>query len=165
MSDHPKQVLFVCRHNQARSLMAETLLNMLGRRHFQAWSAGLDPADAVHPLALDTIRKAGLAPDPSPPKGVDAFLGADAPRLDFVFTVCEEVVDSLPDFPGHPVVAAWPIPDPNAKERANKVEQAAAFAEAFKLIRRRIELLVSLPMSGLDRLSLQSRVDEIGTVG
>ncbi|MCR6633189.1 MAG: arsenate reductase ArsC [Magnetospirillum sp.] len=154
-------VLFVCRQNAARSQMAQTLLQSLGKRRFQAHSAGSEPAAEVHPLTLETIRNAGLPTTGLHPKGLEIFATAEAPRMDFVFTVCDELSGCVLPILGRPVTAHWPIPDP-LEARGSHAEKAAVFAEAFKMMRRRIELFVELPLAGLDRLTMQRHLDEIG---
>lgn len=154
-------VLFVCRHNAARSQMAQVLLQVLGRRRFVAHSAGTEPVPDIHPLTLETIRNAGLPTQGLYPKGLDVFATDDAPRMDFVFTVCDELADCVLPILGRPVTAHWPIPDP-VPARGSHAEKAAVFAEAFKLMRRRVELFVELPLAGLDRLTMQRQLDQIG---
>lgn len=154
-------VLFVCRQNSARSQMAEALLNALGKPRLRAFSAGLEPAAELHPLTLETIRTAGLAARDLRPKGLEAFAGPDTPRMDFVFLVCEEAEPDLSPLPGRPMVAHWPIPDPSLVHGSHAA-MSAAFAEIFAMIRRRVELFVELPVTGLDHLTLQRHVDDIG---
>lgn len=160
--DASYNVLFVCRHNAGRSQMAQVLLNSLGRRRFVAHSAGVEPAEEIHPLTLETIRNAGLSPQGLHPKGIDIFGNAASSRMDFVFTVCDDLPGDALKLLGRPVIAHWPIPDP-VPGRGSHAAKAAAFAEAFKLMRRRVELFVELPIAGLDRLTMQSRLDRIGT--
>lgn len=160
--DTTYNVLFVCRQNAARSQMAQALLHALGRRRFVANSAGIDPAAEIHPLTLETIRNAGLSTAGLHPKGLDGFASAEAPPLDFVFTVCDDLSDCVLPLLGRPVTAHWPIPDP-VPARGSHAEKSAIFAETFKLMRRRIELFVELPLAGLDRLTMQRRLDQIGT--
>lgn len=161
MRDTPYTVLFVCRHNAARSQMAEALLGAVGRRRFQPFSAGFEPAADLHPLTLETIRNAGLRTDGLAPKPVGRFTAADAPPLDFAFTLCEEAEACSLPLPGTPMRAHWPFPDP-LQGSGGHAEQAAGFADVFRMIRRRLELFVELPMERLDRLTLQHRVDGIG---
>ncbi|MBC7953439.1 MAG: arsenate reductase ArsC [Rhodospirillaceae bacterium] len=162
MTDKIFNVLFVCNQNAGRSQMAEVLLNTVGKHRFRAFSAGIEPAAAIDPLTLETIRKGGFSTNGLTVKGLDAFVAADTPHMDFVVTVSEELADFMVPLKGHVMGAHWPIPGP-APLRASQAEKAAAFAEAFKMIRRRVELFVELPMSSLDRLTLQRKVDEIGT--
>lgn len=160
--DATYNVLFVCRHNAGRSQMAQVLLNSLGRRRFVAHSAGTEPAEELHPLTAETIRNAGLSLQGLHPKGIEVFANPAAPRMDFVFTVCDDLRGCVLPLMGRPVTAHWPIPDP-MPGRGSHAEKSAAFAEAFKLMRRRVELFVELPIAGLDRLTMQSRLDRIGT--
>ncbi len=157
----PFHVLFVCRQNAARSQMAQVLLTALGRRRFVAHSAGTEPAAEIHPLTLETIRNAGLPCAGLYPKGLGEFATAEAPRLDFVFTVCDELADCVLPILGRPVTAHWPIPDP-VPVRGSHAEMAAAFADSLRLMRRRVELFVELPLAGLDRLTMQRHLDRIG---
>lgn len=154
-------VLFVCNQNAARSQMAEVLLNTLGRRRFQAFSAGVEPTDAMDPLTLETIRNAGFSATGLTVKGLDAFTAAHTPHMDFIVTVCDELADWEPPLKGQSMTAHWPIPAPSLR-KASHAERAAIYAEAFKMIRRRVELFVALPLASLDRLALQREVDEIG---
>lgn len=153
--------LFVCRQNAARSQMAQVLLQTLGRRRFNACSAGTEPSADLHPLTLETIRNAGLPTTGLFPKGLEVFATAEAPRPDFVFTVCDELAGCVLPILGRPVTAHWPIPDP-ATAQGSHAERAAVFADAFKMLRRRIELFVELPLTSLDRLSMQRHLDRIG---
>lgn len=161
MLDNPFNVLFICRHNTARSQMAEALLSSIGRRRFIAYSAGIAPAAQIHPLTLETIRNAGLRTDDLAPKGLEMFSGAEAPALDFVFSLCEGDEVCAPALRGAPMQAHWPFPDPLGADGTH-AEKAAVFAEIFRMIRRRLELFVELPMERLDRLTLQRHVDGIG---
>lgn len=161
MLERPYNVLFICRHNTARSQMAQALLNAVARRRFVAWSAGTEPAQDIHPLTLETIRNAGLRTDDLAPKGIELFMGDDAPVLDFAFTMCEGAEQCPTALTGQPVRAHWPFPDPLTAQGSH-VEQAAEFADIFRMIRRRIELFVELPVERLDRLTLQRHVDGIG---
>lgn len=164
MVEKPFHVLFICRQNSARSQMAQVLLSQLGRRRFVAYSAGTEPAAEVHPLTLETIRNAGLRADDLSPKGLELFTGPDAPALDFAFTVCDDgTVPALP-LAGSPLIAEWPFPDPTVVPGSH-AEQSAAFADTFRMIRRRVELFVELPVERLDRLALQAHVDHIGRAG
>ncbi len=159
----PYQALFLCTGNSARSQMAAALLNRDGAGRFHAYSAGSDPAEQVHPVALEILERAELPTQGLYPKGWDTFCGPDAPALDFVFTVCDKAAaEPCPVWPGQPLSAHWGFPDPAAHQAVNEAEQRAVFAEVFRQIQNRIRLLVSLPVERLDRLSLQRRLDEIG---
>lgn len=154
-------VLFVCRENAARSQMAQALLHSLGRRRFVAHSAGTEPVAEIHPLALEAIRNAGLSPVGLYPKNVDSYTTGNVPRLDFIFTVCDDPRQCAMSRFGRAVIAHWPIPDP-VPATGSHAERSAVFAETLKRLRRRVELFVELPLSGLDRLTMQQRLDAIG---
>jgi arsenate reductase (thioredoxin) len=155
-------VLFLCTGNSARSIMAEAIMNQKGRPNFTAYSAGSHPSGTVRPEALRQLEVAHLPTEGFRSKSWDEFAGPDAPRLDFVFTVCDNAANEVcPVWPGQPVTAHWGIPDPAAV--AGTTEQVAkAFRDAFFLLDRRISLFLSLPLSTLDRFSLKKEVDNIG---
>lgn len=155
-------VLFLCTGNSARSIMAEALLNARGRGHFRAYSAGSHPKGAVHPLALDLIRENRMPVDGLRSKNWDEFAQPGAPRMDFVFTVCDNAAGEVcPVWPGQPMTAHWGIPDPAAVEGSDQ-EKRKAFLTTFTQLGARISLLINLPFASLDRLSLKSKLDEIG---
>ncbi len=158
----PKNVLFLCTGNSARSVMAEATLNFYGMGRFKAYSAGSHPAGEVNPLTLDTLKIARIGATGLRSKSWDEFAAPGAPALDFVFTVCDNTAGEVcPVWPGQPITAHWGFPDPAAFE-GNDTEKRAFFQEIFRQIRTRIELLISLPMASLDRLSLQRKLDEMG---
>ena len=158
----PKNVLFLCTGNSARSVMAEALLNFHGMGRFTAHSAGSHPAGAIHPLTLEILKIAKLKTAGLRSKSWDEFASPGAPKLDFVFTVCDNAAGEVcPVWPGQPITAHWGFPDP-AAYIGSETEKRAFFQEVFRQIQTRIELLVSLPMESLDRLSLQRRLDEMG---
>jgi protein-tyrosine-phosphatase/DNA-binding transcriptional ArsR family regulator len=155
-------VLFICTSNSARSIMAEALLNQLGQGRFRAFSAGTAPRGTPHPRAAALLERAGFPSAGLRSKHLSEFEGADAPVMDFVFTVCDRAAsEECPPWPGHPLSAHWGIPDP-VKEVGTEAEQALAFATAFDALRRRIAAFVALPLAELDRISLQKRLDDIG---
>ena len=157
-------VLFLCTGNSARSIMAEAILNqpLVNRGRFKAFSAGSYPKGAVHPLALETMQANNLPATGYRSKSWSEFSQPDAPRLDFVFTVCDQAAaEPCPVWPGQPVTAHWGIADPAAVEGTDE-NKRRAFREALTLLRRRIDLFVSLPLEKLDRLSLQKRLQDIG---
>jgi len=157
-----KQVLFLCTGNSARSIMAEAALNFYGMGRFKAYSAGSHPAGAINPFTLETLKIAKLSTAGLRSKSWDEFAAPDAPKLDFVFTVCDNAAGEIcPAWPGQPMTAHWGFPDPAAFEGSD-TEKRAFFQEIFRQIRTRIELFISLPMASLDRLSLQRRLDEMG---
>jgi arsenate reductase (thioredoxin) len=157
-------VLFLCTGNSARSILAETIANTLavGKGRFKAYSAGSHPKGSVHPLALELIRQLGLPAAGLRSKSWDEFAGKDAPVMDFVITVCDQAAgEACPLWPGQPVTAHWGMPDP-AAVGGTEDQQRRAFSDTANMLRRRIELLANLPLEKLDRLSLQSRVRDIG---
>jgi arsenate reductase len=164
MAVHPLSVLFLCTGNSARSIMAEALLNHLpiGKGRFRGYSAGSHPTGRVHPMALETLGANGLPVDGYRSKSWDEFSGPDAPRLDFVFTVCDHAAAEVcPIWPGRPTTAHWGTPDPAAVQGTPE-ERRKAFDDALITLRRRIELFASLPLEALGGLALQTRLDEIG---
>jgi arsenate reductase (thioredoxin) len=155
-------VLFLCTGNSARSIMAEAILNRKGRPTFTAYSAGSHPSGAVRPEALKQLALAHLPTDGLRSKSWDEFAQPGAPRLDFVFTVCDNAAKELcPVWPGQPMTAHWGVPDPAAvvgtQEQIEK-----AFREAFIVLDRRISLFLCLPIASLDKLALKKEIDRIG---
>ncbi len=162
MAGPPYSVLFLCTGNSARSILAEALMNRLGAPNFRAVSAGSMPKGEVHPRALALLRRQGIPTQGLRSKSWEEFGGPDAPALDFVFTVCDNAANEVcPIWPGQPMTAHWGIPDPAAAE-GSEAEVALAFADAFRLLRNRIQLFLNLPLDKIDRLSLQRRLEEIG---
>lgn len=162
MSAHVFNVLFLCTGNSARSILAESILNRLGAPRFRAHSAGSHPKAAVHPFALDLLRRLNYPVAGLRSKSWDEFARSAAPALDFVFTVCDNAANEVcPIWPGQPMTAHWGVPDPAAAE-GTEVERRLAFADAYRMLNNRIGVFVSLPMASLDRLSLQRRLDEFG---
>lgn len=162
MPDETLNVLFLCTGNSARSIMAEAIMNRVGGGKFRAYSAGSMPKGAVHPRALDILNRNAFQPADFRSKSWEEFSGPNAPKLDFVFTVCDNAaVEVCPIWPGQPMTAHWGVPDP-AAATGNEAEIALAFAEAYRLLNNRITLFASLPLASLDRLSLQRRLDDIG---
>ena len=157
-------VLFLCTGNSARSIMAESVLNHLevGRGRFKAFSAGSHPKGEVHPLALETLSSNRLPAAGFRSKSWDDFSTPDAPKMDFVFTVCDQAASEVcPVWPGHPLTAHWGIPDPAAVEGTDD-ERRRAFRDALMLLRRRVELFSNLSLEGVSRLAIQHEIDEIG---
>jgi arsenate reductase len=158
----PFNVLFLCTGNSARSIMAEVILNRAGRGNFRAFSAGSHPKGRVHPYTLDLLRRLNFDVSGLRSKSWSEFARPDAPKLDFVFTVCDDAAkESCPLWPGQPMTAHWGIPDPAAAE-GNEVEQRLAFADALRMLTNRINIFVSLPMRSLSGLALQKQLDAIG---
>lgn len=155
-------VLFVCTGNSARSILAEGLMNHLGRGRFKAFSAGSHPAGEVNPLSLQTLAWLQLPTDGYRSKNWEEFARADAPGLDFVFTVCDKAAGEVcPVWPGQPITAHWGLPDPAGIE-GSEDEKLQAFHDTALALKRRIELMLALPLPTLDKMSLQRAVRDIG---
>ena len=162
MSDTPLNVLFLCTGNSARSIMAEAIINRVGGGKFRGYSAGSMPKGEVHPGTLEILRRNNFRTADFRSKSWEEFSGPDAPRLDFVFTVCDNAAGEVcPIWPGQPMTAHWGVPDP-AAATGNEAEIALAFADTFRVLDNRISLFTSLPLASLDRLSLQRRLEDIG---
>ena len=154
-------VLFLCTGNSTRSIMAEVLINPLGRGRFRGYSAGSRPRGAVHPATLDLLHSLRLPTDALRSKSWEEFARPGAPAMDFVFTVCDQAAGEVcPVWPGEPVTAHWTVPDPLTAE-GTAVERQA-FHDALRLLETRIKLLTVLPIEKLDRLAIQRHAEEIG---
>lgn len=155
-------VLFLCTGNSARSIMAEGIMNFKGRPQFSAYSAGSHPSGKVRPEALRQLEVAHIPTTGFRSKSWDEFSKPDAPKLDFVFTVCDYAASEVcPVWPGQPMTAHWGVPDPAAvTETPKQIEQA--FRDAFFLLDRRISLFLCLPLASIDRLALKKQLDSIG---
>lgn len=163
MQDKTYNVLFICTGNSARSVMAEGLMNTLGRGRYIAFSAGSHPKGSVHPLALATLAAHHIPTDSFRSKGWETFAGPEAPPLHFVFTVCDQASGEVcPVWPGQPMTAHWGLPDP-ATAAGDKQAQEKAFLDAFVTLKRRIELMLALPLASLDRMAIQRDLQDIGT--
>lgn len=162
MATRPFNVLFLCTGNSARSILAESLINHWGRGKFRGFSAGSHPKGQVHPIALELLRHMKLPVEGLRSKDWSEYAAANAPRLDFVFTVCDKAAaETCPVWPGQPMSAHWGVHDP-AELEGSETEKWLAFREAFRVLENRIKIFVSLPISSLDRLKLQQRLDQIG---
>jgi protein-tyrosine-phosphatase len=158
MTDRTYNALFLCTGNSARSQMAEALLNQMGKGRVRAFSAGSHPASRVQPLALQLIEELGLPSAGLRPKSWDEFATDDAPKMDFVITVCDNAAgETCPVWPGHPALAHWGVPDP-----ALTPDDPKAFRTAWLTLRRRIELLLALPLESLGRLASEKHLRQIG---
>ena len=156
-------VLFLCTGNSARSIMAEAIMNHKGKRNFTAYSAGSHPSGTVRPEALAQLQAAHLPTTGLRSKNWSEFAQPGTPKLDFVFTVCDNAANEIcPIWPGQPMTAHWGIPDP-AVVSGSREEIAKAFRDAFMTLDRRICLFLSLPLSSLDKLAIKSEIDRIGT--
>lgn len=164
MTDMLYNVLFLCTGNSARSILAEALIDHHGAGRFQGHSAGSHPKGEVHPIALQLLTRLRLPTQGLRSKSWDEFAGPGAPPLDFVFTVCDNAAGEIcPLWPGQPVTAHWGVADPAAVEGPEAVRWQA-FREAFRQLENRIRIFTSLPIGSLDRLRLQERVREIGSL-
>jgi arsenate reductase (thioredoxin) len=162
MGERTYNVLFLSRGNAARSLFAETILNELGQGRFHGFSAGSQPDSGVNPYALSVLRNAGHDLSEVRPKGWEEFSGSDASLMSFVISLCDDAAhEPCPVWPGRPTTAHWSIPDP-ATATGTEVELMLAFDDVYRMLRQRIELLLALPLSSLDDLTLQNRLRTIG---
>jgi arsenate reductase len=162
MSQKVWNVLFVCTHNSARSIMAEGILQLNGRGRFRAFSAGSMPAGAVHPLAIETLAWMRLPTDGYRSKDWSEFARPDAPSLDFVFTVCDKAAGEVcPVWPGQPLTAHWGVEDPVAVDGSAE-QKRRVFRDVATILKRRIDLMLALPLDSLDRLAIQSEIRGIG---
>ena len=155
-------VLFLCTGNSARSIMAEAIMNFKGKPNFTAYSAGSHPTGTVRPEGLRQLETARLSTVGLRSKAWDEFSGPAAPKMDFVFTVCDNAAKEVcPIWPGQPLTAHWGVPDP-AAVHGTEAEVERAFREAFIILDRRISLFVSLPLPSLDNLAIKREIDNIG---
>ncbi|NBG94264.1 arsenate reductase ArsC [Pyruvatibacter mobilis] len=155
-------VLFLCTGNSARSIMGESILNRIGKPKFRGYSAGSHPKGQVNPYALDLLRKLNYPTGDLRSKDWNEFSGDNTPKLDFVFTLCDSAAGELcPAWPGQPMTAHWGFEDPAAAEGSDAII-AQKFAEVYGQIERRLQIFTSLPISSLDKLTLQKRLDDIG---
>ena len=162
MADERFNVLFLCTGNSARSILGERLIERLGQGRFRGFSAGSHPKGEVHPLALELLRRNNHSTDGLRSKDWEEFARPGAPRMDFVFTVCDNAANEVcPVWPGQPMTAHWGVADPAAVE-GDEITRMNAFRTALRELENRIKIFVSLPLSSLDRLKLQQRLDEIG---
>lgn len=162
MTDRVFNVLFLCTRNSARSIIAECILNRIGEGQFRAFSAGSHPAGELMLEAVDLLARSGFDTDKVRSKSWDEFAAAGAPQLDFVFTLCDEAAgETCPVWPGQPMTAHWPFPDP-AKFEGSTAEKHAFVADVFRQINNRLGIFINLPIASLDRMSLQNEIDRLG---
>jgi len=159
----PYKVLFLCTHNSSRSILAEAIANNHASGRFKAYSAGSTPATSPNPFALALLRENHLSVDGARSKNWDEFAVPGAPEFDFIFTVCDDAAGEVcPIWPGHPSKAHWGIPDPSIVQGSDDAKRKA-FLTAFLQLRKRIDLLASLPLDTLDQLALKEQIQNIGT--
>jgi arsenate reductase len=162
MTDRVFNVLFLCTGNTARSILAEAILRHNSKGRFNAFSAGSKPKGEVNPFALKVLNRYDLSTDGLRSKSWSEYEGTDAPKMDFIFTVCDNAAnEACPIWPGHPAVYHWGIEDPAAVEGTD-IEKERAFVMAFNYMRNRILAFINLPIESLDKLTLKQRLDEIG---
>ena len=163
MIEHRKySVLFLCTHNSARSILAEAALNALAGDRFVGYSAGSHPGTAPNPFALDLLRSQNVATDGLRSKSWDEFAKLDAPKIDFIFTVCDDAAGEVcPIWPGHPAKAHWGVPDPSRVDGSDE-EKRKAFLRTYMQLSKRIELFANLPFDKLDRIAMQQELQSIG---
>lgn len=155
-------VLFLCTHNSARSIIAESIINFLGRGKFKGFSAGSQPSGEIHPFALDLLKRLNYDTSNLSSKSWEEFAAADAPPLNFVLTVCDDAAkETCPIWPGQPMTVHWGLSDPSSAE-GTEAERRHAFADAHRMLYQRISIFVNLPFEELDKLALQKRLDDIG---
>jgi arsenate reductase len=162
MSERIYNVLFLCTGNSARSILAESILRKDGRQHFRAFSAGSQPKGRVNPFAIKALNSLDYPTEDLRSKSWEEFVRPDAPVMDFVFTVCDNAAgESCPVWPGQPMTAHWGIEDP-AEVGGTDIEKEAAFVAAFRYLKNRIGAFTSLPLRSIDKLSLDTRLRDIG---
>ena len=162
MSDTPIGILFLCTGNSARSIIAEAIANREGQGRFKAYSAGSHPKGEVHPNTIELLKRMNYDTSFARSKDWEEFTAPDAPRLDFIFTVCDNAAnEACPVWPGQPLTAHWGVPDP-AAATGTDAEIHLAFANTYRMLNNRISIFASLPLTGLDRPTLQKRLDDIG---
>ena len=162
MTDWRYNVSLLCTGNSARSIMAKAIINRLGLGRFKGYSAGSHPKAEVHPHVRDLLQKLNFPTTALRPKDWNEFAQPGAPKLDFVFTLCDDAAkEACPNWPGQPMTAHWGLPDP-AAATGNEAEIHLAFADTYRMLNNRISIFTSLPLRSLDKLSLQKRLDSIG---
>jgi protein-tyrosine-phosphatase len=160
--NRPFNVLFLCTGNSARSIMAEAILNKVGRGQFRAYSAGSQPKGQVNPNTIQLLESLGYESSGFRSKSWAEFAKPGAPPLDFVFTVCDNAAgETCPVWPGQPMTAHWGVPDP-AEAKGSEAEIGLAFKDAYRMLSQRIGIFTALPIRSLDKLSLQRKLREIG---
>lgn len=162
MTEQTYNVLFLCTGNSARSILAEAILNKEGAGRFHAYSAGSQPKGEVHPYSVELLRSLGHDTSGLRSKSWEEFTHPDSPQIDFIFTVCDNAAgETCPIWPGKPMTAHWGIPDPAAAEGTD-AEKHLAFADAYRMLKNRINLFASLPLDSLDQITLKAKLAAIG---
>jgi protein-tyrosine-phosphatase len=162
MSERQFNVLFLCTHNSARSVIAECIITALGKGKFRGFSAGSQPRGEINPYARELLQRLNYDVSGLRSKSWDEFAAPGAAKLDFVFTVCDDAAEEVcPVWPGQPMTAHWGLPDPSLV-LGTEAERRLAFADTHRMLNQRISIFVALPLATLDRLSLQRRLDDIG---
>lgn len=162
MSKQPFNVLFLCTGNSARSIIAEAIINRAGMGKFVGYSAGSHPKGSVHPYTLDLLKQLNHDTSKLRSKNWEEFAQPGAPPLDFVFTVCDDAAgEACPHWPGQPMTAHWGVPDPAAAQ-GSEAERRFAFADTYRMLNNRISIFVNLPLTSIDKLALQRRLEDIG---
>ncbi|HYD96010.1 MAG TPA: arsenate reductase ArsC [Noviherbaspirillum sp.] len=165
MTEKTYNILFLCTGNSARSIMAEALVTTMGGSRFRGYSAGSHPTGRVNPYAIEQVRAAGYPVENLRSKSWDEFAGPDAPRMDFIVTVCDNAAgEACPVWPGHPVSAHWGFEDPAAVEGSDE-EKRAAFGKVFAQIAGRMKTFVDLPVDRLDADAIRAEMRKIGETG
>lgn len=165
MSERVFNVLFLCTHNSARSVMAECILNREGKGRFRAFSAGSQPSGRINPFVKDLLEHLGHDTAGLRSKTWDEFAAPGAPEMDFIFTVCDSAAGEIcPVWPGHPMTAHWGFPDPSSFTGTD-AEKAAFTADIYRQIQRRLQLFISLPLASLDKLALKRKLMEMAQQG
>lgn len=155
-------VLFLCTGNSARSIIAEAIMNRIGEGRFVAYSAGSHPKGEVHPQSIALLERLNFDTAFARSKSWDEFASPDAPKMDFVFTVCDDAAgETCPVWPGQPMTAHWGVPDPAAVEGSD-TEMSLAFSDTFRLLESRVSMFAALPLASIDRLSLRKKLNNIG---
>jgi arsenate reductase len=163
VSEKVYSVLFLCKGNSARSIIAECVLNQMGAGRFKAYSAGSHPKGEVNPYALRLLERQGFDTTGLRSKSWEEFARPDAPKVDFVITVCDDAAAEVcPVWPGHPMTAHWGIPDPTTVAGSD-AQRNLAFADTLRMLRNRVGIFVNLPHASIDRLSLRRRINQIGS--
>lgn len=162
MSEKTYNVLFLCTANSARSILAEAILNRVGKGRFTAYSAGSQPRGEVNPYSIRILKSLGYDTSFARSKSWDEFAQPDAPRMDFVFTVCDNAAaETCPVWPGQPMSAHWGVPDP-AAATGSDAEIGAAFLDTYRMLERRIGAFVALPLKSIDAIALKKSIKDIG---